>query len=103
MDGPPNKVKISARVSEANWYMIKDVSDVAFRENGEAEGNFSESLDYLLTCLRLNSQFSPLLKYFKYKALYDRGDRSARTIKRVKEFEAIQLMQLKIGIVSDKK
>ena len=65
------------------------MADVAFRDEEDYEGNFSEALDFLLTILRLDSNFTGILKFLSYKARFDRGDRSSEVVDGVRRAEKL--------------
>lgn len=84
-----NKIKISVRLNPYNYDLIRAIADVAFRDEDEYEGNFSEAIDFLLTILRLDSNFSGMLKFLSYKARFDRGERSSEVIDGVRHAEKL--------------
>ena len=83
------KVKISVRINRFNYELLKDLADVAFREDEESEGNFSKALDFLLNYLRNKSDYKFLLKLLAYKAQYDRGDRSKDVLDGMKNYTKV--------------
>lgn len=83
-----SKVKFSARVNPHNYETIRAIADLFFREEGEAEGNFSEALDWFITSARINSNMSPHLRHWVYKWKYECGDRSEEVIEGMKRYEA---------------
>ena len=80
-----NKVKKSVRFDEFNYELISSISNIAF------DGNFSKGLNFLLRLLRNHSNFSDLLRFFNYKARYDRGERSKEVLNGKKGFETALL------------
>jgi len=83
---PPKKIKISVRLNHFNYELVRSIADVAFREEGEPGGNFSEALDFLLALLRNNTKFATYLKLLQYYDKYQKGDRSKEVLDKVKEY-----------------
>lgn len=83
---PPKKIKISVRLNRFNYECVRSIADVAFREEGEPGGNFSEALDFLLALLRNNTNFTTYLKLLQYFDRYQKGDRSKEVLDKVKEY-----------------
>lgn len=87
-----NKLKISARVKPQNYDLIRGLADVAFRDEGEVEGNMSASLDFLLDLIRMNSKYAPELYYMTLRARFLRGERSTEVFEGMRRFETLTFM-----------
>jgi hypothetical protein len=80
-----NKIQKTIRLSPFNFDLVRDMADACF------DGNFSESLNFLLDLIRLQSKWSEDLKMFQYRARYLRGERSTEVLDKIKKAEGIIL------------
>jgi hypothetical protein len=67
--------------------MIKAIADTMFLDETRNDGDFSKSLNWVLTKFKLNTQYKVLIFYLIHLAKYNRGIRTRETINAVKQFQ----------------
>jgi hypothetical protein len=88
------KIRKSVRLTPQNFDLIRNIADTCFREDDEVEGNFSESLNFLIELIRIKSQWKEDFQAFEYRARYLRGERTNEVLEGMKRAELIMMKWL---------